>query len=103
MEAPRGSVTNVTSEQALQRFLRESQGKYGDWRGSPPERVQVNGLPFVHADWSGKEKKAGRNMHGFYYVFVETNQIVVLTSQEFDSGEADLKVADASALTFRRH
>ena len=62
----------------------------------------MNGREFVRARWSGVESASQQKMHGFSYVTVDHRTIVQISSQDVEPHhQAALKLAEASALTFR--
>lgn len=68
-----------------------------DFRQTEPERVDINGIPFVYGKWSGV--RSGKLCYGFTYITTGAGKLLVLTgvSQRI----AGFRIADASARTFR--
>ncbi len=92
-----------TLEAALDSFLGGVQRRRVNWQRTAPEVVQVSGLTFARARWSGTEPNSGTRMHGLMYVAVDGRNIIQLSSQDVEPHhDAALRLAEAAVLTFQR-
>lgn len=92
-----------TVETPLGRLLEGARRPRDEWQQTSTEIGQVSGLTFGRVRWSGIEPAMGARTHGFIYVAVEGRRTIELSSQDVEPHhETALKVAEASALTFRK-
>jgi hypothetical protein len=99
---PPGEMTRYTAPQVLDKFLAGVQSRREQWRRGATERGRVGGLEFARARWSGVEPNTRRAMRGFIYAAVRGRQVIQIASQDVAPAAAmSLKLAEASALTFR--
>jgi hypothetical protein len=93
----------LTPEADLQSMLNSFKKDLQDWSQTDTERGEINGMAFVRARWSGTRIMTGHKVHGFCYVTVQNQEFIKILSQDVEPGhEARLKLAEASALSFRK-
>ena len=89
-------------ERALDQFLSGVQRRRTDWSRTASERGQIHGVEFIRASWSGTEPARQLKTHGFSYVTLDGNTVIQVSSQDVEPyAKAALKLAEASALTFK--
>lgn len=104
MSPPAGEGNKYTLVQVAAKLLAGVQRRRKDWKQTPPETGTVNGLTFVCTRWSGKDAVTGRAMQGFSDVAHDGKSFIQLSSRDADPhSKTSLPLAEASALTFKKH
>ncbi len=99
---PPDETKKYAPEEILDVFMRGVERRRSDWARGATEYGVVNGLSFVRARWSGVDQATGSKMKGFMYVTSHRGQVIQIASQDVESyADESLKIAEASALTFR--
>jgi predicted Zn finger-like uncharacterized protein len=101
--APPEEANRYTPEKALQSMLNALKQYQENLSPTATEHGEINGVPFVRARWSGTNIETGKKMHGFVYACLQGQEFIQITSEDVEPGhEAPLKLAEASALSFRK-
>jgi hypothetical protein len=99
---PVSRTNNRTLPQILGKFLQGIQKRRQNWKRTGTETGQINGIRFVRARWSGTDTATKIPLRGFNYVGIIGNKVVQLSSQDVKTHFDALRVAETSALTFRK-
>jgi hypothetical protein len=92
-----------TAQSVLDRLLEDTRRQREEWQRTSTEIGQVNGVTFGRVRWSGIDPATGARTHGFIYVSAEGRSPIELSAHDVEPHhETALKVAEASALTFRK-
>lgn len=86
-QPPPAEPTKNDREQLLAMFLKAVSAKKTDWALSEPSEVEIGGLLFATADWTGKMQ--GKAMQGTLYATIAGNKIVTLFAQDFQPFAGD--------------
>ncbi len=89
-----------TAKQVLDAFLQRLGKSHRNFKRTSTESGSINGIRFVRARWSRSETEM--SWRGFFYLAIINGKGVQLSSQERESHQDALRVAEASALTFRK-
>jgi hypothetical protein len=90
-------------EDFLDGLLKGVERQRTDWSRTPGAYGKVNGFTMLRARWSGTEPKHNWKMHGFQYVAMSGPNYIQISSQDVEPNhEEALKLAEASALTFKK-
>jgi hypothetical protein len=71
-----------------------------DLRVGEKEAGTIDQIPFTRVHWTANSSRAGKKLHGFYYVGQDDGKIITINS--YDSDEAVVDSREAATLTFRR-
>jgi hypothetical protein len=75
----------------------------GDWQQTPTEWGQIGGVPFLRAAWEGKFNDAPVKAHGFFYLYKEGGNCIILMSFDAEPYHKEtLKLMNASITTLRK-
>jgi hypothetical protein len=73
------------------------------WKQSAFEKEKIGGLTFQQVNWSGKDSKFNKNMHGFMYAAVDGRMVITITCEDAEPHQAaTLKLAQQAARSFRK-
>ncbi|MFL5331482.1 MAG: hypothetical protein ACJ8C4_21540 [Gemmataceae bacterium] len=101
--SPPPGEANDSIEKHLDKLLDTQKKDRTDYSQTATERGTINGLAFVRAHWSGINSENQRKLHGFYYVTKEGTTFYHIRSQDVEPHhEQALKIAEATALTFKK-
>ena len=95
-------IEQYTFEQLLDELLSGIRDRRKDWTQTVAEKGSINGLISLRARWSGRSAPGDVPMRGFVYVTKADGTVFQLSSQDLDSHEEGLTLAEASILTFVR-
>ncbi len=79
---PSAEPTKSERERLLALLLEGISARRTDWSLSAPSEVEIGGLLFATADWSGKSE--GRAMQGTMYAARKGNRVVMLAAQDLE-------------------
>jgi hypothetical protein len=97
---PPEELKHYNLEQVLNELITGLSDRRKDWTQTAAEKGLINGLRFVRTRWSGRNLSNDVAMKGFVYVAIAGETIVQLSSQDVESNEEALKLAESSILTF---
>lgn len=86
-QPPPAEPTKKDREQLLAVLLKGISAKKTDWTLSEPSEVEIGGVRFATADWTGKMQ--GKAMQGTLHVTIAGNKIVLLSAEDFQPFAGD--------------
>jgi hypothetical protein len=86
-QPPPAEPTKKDREQLLAVLLKGIGAKKTDWTLSEPSEVEIGGVRFATADWTGKMQ--GKAMQGTLHVTIAGNKVVILSAEDFQPFAGD--------------
>ena len=92
-----------TLEELMRLALEDQKGLRTEWKVSPSERGDINGIRFMRAYWSGASRQYKQSLRGFIYVAQVGKRFVQIGGQDVEPYQKEtLPLVEAATMTFKK-